>query len=148
MPTGPASDWLEARGFGRLKDRVSAEAFLRRPEVDWESLCALGFQGQGEVSVHLLAGHPCDVYDGLLRQPLALCPGSQAGDRRSLCRCSEFNRLPCSTRCTGSRHSHYHPQTHYQLTRMGIMSSRGTKSRGDLLPCKPPDSKNIINFIQ
>jgi len=34
--------WLENHGHPEIRDRVSAEAFLRRPEVNWGHLEALG----------------------------------------------------------------------------------------------------------
>lgn len=49
IPKGPADDWLRTRGFQPLKDRLSGEQFLKRPEVTWSSLCELGFPGNDEL---------------------------------------------------------------------------------------------------
>jgi tRNA uridine 5-carboxymethylaminomethyl modification enzyme len=44
-PHAPTNDWLAERELVTLKDRVSAEVFLRRPEINWKSICELGFPG-------------------------------------------------------------------------------------------------------
>lgn len=49
VPNGPGDEWLLARGFQPLKDRMSGEQFLRRPEVSWNTLCELGFPGVDEL---------------------------------------------------------------------------------------------------
>jgi tRNA uridine 5-carboxymethylaminomethyl modification enzyme len=38
---------LVSRGLAPLRDRVSAEVLLRRPEINWQTLCELGFDGLG-----------------------------------------------------------------------------------------------------
>jgi tRNA uridine 5-carboxymethylaminomethyl modification enzyme len=43
LPGSTADQWLQNRGFHALKDRVSAEGLLRRPEVSWPELVEMGF---------------------------------------------------------------------------------------------------------
>jgi tRNA uridine 5-carboxymethylaminomethyl modification enzyme len=43
FPNDQVNDWLASQGKGMLKDRVSVEAFLKRPEVTFSSLCSLGW---------------------------------------------------------------------------------------------------------
>ncbi len=45
-PTQETNQKFEARGLSTLKDRASAEVVLRRPEVTWDVLCDLGFEGR------------------------------------------------------------------------------------------------------
>jgi tRNA uridine 5-carboxymethylaminomethyl modification enzyme len=43
LPGSTADQWLQQQGFHPLKDRVSAEGLLRRPEVAWPELVQMGF---------------------------------------------------------------------------------------------------------
>ena len=45
MPTEETNRALTEKGMNEIKDRVAGDVFLRRPEVGWSSLCALGFEG-------------------------------------------------------------------------------------------------------
>ncbi len=42
-PTGEIQSWLKSKGQSAIRDRVSAEAFLRRPEVGMNEVLELGF---------------------------------------------------------------------------------------------------------
>ena len=46
LPRGEVQHWLQAQDLPLLQDRLSASQFLRRPEVDWNVLCAIGFGGE------------------------------------------------------------------------------------------------------
>jgi tRNA uridine 5-carboxymethylaminomethyl modification enzyme len=43
FPEDPVNVWLASQGKGILKDRVSVEAFLKRPEVHFQGLFSLGW---------------------------------------------------------------------------------------------------------
>jgi tRNA uridine 5-carboxymethylaminomethyl modification enzyme len=45
-PNSSVNGKLSERGLSTLKDRVSAEVLLRRPELNWKELCNLGFPGE------------------------------------------------------------------------------------------------------
>jgi len=75
MPTNEVNSWLSQRGMSQLKDRVSGEVFLRRPEMDWGSLCELGFNGldvesdvQEQVEIQV-------KYEGYIKRDLDLLEG-------------------------------------------------------------------------
>jgi tRNA uridine 5-carboxymethylaminomethyl modification enzyme len=80
MPHAPVNEWLAEKGLPVLKDRVSAEAFLRRPEVNWSSLVELGvvstladdtISEQIEIQVK---------YEGYIRRDLELLEGMRKNE--------------------------------------------------------------------
>lgn len=75
MPNESTNAWLEGKGLSRLKDRVSGEVFLRRPEVTWASLCELGFDGQ-EAADDVREQVEVQVkYEGYIRRDLDILEG-------------------------------------------------------------------------
>jgi tRNA uridine 5-carboxymethylaminomethyl modification enzyme len=60
--------WLRERGMPELRDRLSAEALLRRPETRWEDLCGLGVECH-DVSEEAAAQAEIQVkYEGYIRR--------------------------------------------------------------------------------
>lgn len=86
-PTEKTNSWLESKSIGALKDRVSGEVFLRRPEIAWEELCELGLSGQ-EVAEDVREQVEVQVkYEGYIQRDLELL----AGIRKN-----EMLRIPAS----------------------------------------------------
>jgi tRNA uridine 5-carboxymethylaminomethyl modification enzyme len=50
-PEEKTQSWMEKKGLRPLKDRVSGEIFLRRPEVGLRDLMELGFEGPADPQV-------------------------------------------------------------------------------------------------
>jgi tRNA uridine 5-carboxymethylaminomethyl modification enzyme len=92
LPVEKTNVWLAERGQPALKDRVSGEAFLRRPEISWAELCDLGFQGQDapadvaeQVEIQTkYAGYisrDLELLEGVRKQEFLKIPGNLDFDR-------------------------------------------------------------------
>ncbi len=80
MPHPPVNSWLGDRGLPALKDRVSAEAFLRRPEVTWESLVELGVMA---AEIEPLVSEQVEIqvkYEGYIKRDLELLEGMRKNE--------------------------------------------------------------------
>jgi len=74
-PNTETNDWLEKQGQPALRDRVSAEVFLRRPEVKWETLGALGLNSP---TISVEASEQAEIqvkYQGYIQRDLDLIEG-------------------------------------------------------------------------
>jgi len=118
LPNGPASAWLEARGLPRLKDRVSVEAFLRRPEVDWDALCAVGFPGaEAEASVREQVEIQIK-YEGYIRRDLELLEGVRKSEEDRIPPGIDFDAVPGLSSEIRDRLKDARPETLGQASRM------------------------------
>ena len=87
LPKGPVQGWLAERGLPELKDRVSVEQFLRRPEVRWADLDGMGIL-EGAGGVDPVVAEQIEIqtkYAGYIQRDLDLMAGV---------RLSEETRLP------------------------------------------------------
>jgi tRNA uridine 5-carboxymethylaminomethyl modification enzyme len=117
-PTGPASDWLEIRGFPRLKDRVSAEAFLKRPEVSWSVLCELGFPGQ---ELDFVIQEQIEIqtkYEGYIRRDLDLLEGIRRSEEERIPVGLDFDAVAGLSTEIRDRLKGTRPETLGQVSRM------------------------------
>jgi tRNA uridine 5-carboxymethylaminomethyl modification enzyme len=118
LPQGPASDWLESKGFARLRDRVSAEAFLRRPEVDWDVLCAAGLPAQ---SVEASVQEQLEIqvkYEGYIRRDLELLEGVRKSEESRIPVGLDFDQVPGLSTEIRDRLKGARPETLGQVSRM------------------------------
>jgi tRNA uridine 5-carboxymethylaminomethyl modification enzyme len=118
LPTSSASDWLERAGFPRLRDRVSAEGLLKRPEVTWETLKTLGF---GAESVDPVVGEQIEIqtkYEGYIRRDLELLEGVRKNEETRLPVGIDFDRIPGLSTEIRDRLKTTRPETLGQVSRM------------------------------
>lgn len=121
LPEGPASTWLASKGLPVLKDRVSAEVFLRRPEVDFSTLCELGFSGEG-VNPEVQEQIEIQIkYEGYIRRDMDLLEGVRRSEELRIPLDTDFERVPgLSTEIRG-RLKETRPETIGQASRlMGV----------------------------
>ena len=110
--------WLSERGIPPLKDRVSAGVFLRRPEVNWATLCELGFPGndveksvQEQVEIHV-------KYDGYIKRDLDLMEGVRKSDSFRIPDGLNFEEVPGLSTEVRGRLRDARPETIGQASRM------------------------------
>ncbi|MCM2323143.1 MAG: tRNA uridine-5-carboxymethylaminomethyl(34) synthesis enzyme MnmG, partial [Oligoflexia bacterium] len=94
MPSEKVNGWLEDREMSVLKDRVSAEVLLRRPEMDWGRLCELGFGGS---SVQEDVQEQLEIqvkYEGYIRRDLDLLEGMRKNEELRIPEGLNFDQVP------------------------------------------------------
>jgi tRNA uridine 5-carboxymethylaminomethyl modification enzyme len=118
MPTQEMNSVFAAKGLGGLKERLSAEQLLRRPEIDWNILCGLGFPGL-EVSEDV--GEQLEIqikYEGYIRRDMELLEGLRANEGLSIPPQTDFERVPGLSNEIKGRLSLTRPETLGQASRM------------------------------
>jgi tRNA uridine 5-carboxymethylaminomethyl modification enzyme len=94
MPTEQVNQWMLGQGLNPLRDRVPGDVFLRRPEISWEKLCLLGFDG---------AEAPPDVaeqveiqvkYEGYIKRDLELLEGVRKNELLRIPELLNFDQVP------------------------------------------------------
>ena len=89
MPSEKTSLWLTSRGWSPLKDRISAEALLRRPEIGMSELGELGFS-LSNPSPEVAEQIEIQVkYEGYIQRDLDLLAGVRKSEQTKIP--SEFN---------------------------------------------------------
>jgi tRNA uridine 5-carboxymethylaminomethyl modification enzyme len=118
LPTEAVNGWLTNKGMSPLKDRVSGEAFLRRPEIDWTSLCELGLpakdvvrdvQEQVEIQVK---------YEGYIKRDLELQEGIRKNEMLKIPSALNFDEIAGLSNEIKGRLKHTRPETIGQASRM------------------------------
>lgn len=120
-PTQETNGWFEDRGVSGLKDRVSAEVLLRRPEITWAELCELGFPG-GAVSDEVREQVEIQVkYEGYIRRDMELLEGVRKNEGLQIPVDTDYEAVPgLSTEIRG-RLKGVRPETIGQASRlMGV----------------------------
>lgn len=75
LPTEATNEWLSSRGQPVLKDRVAGDVFLRRPEITYADLPALGLEPT-DVPADVAEQVEIQVkYEGYIRRDLELLEG-------------------------------------------------------------------------
>ncbi|MGZ3696976.1 MAG: tRNA uridine-5-carboxymethylaminomethyl(34) synthesis enzyme MnmG [Bdellovibrionota bacterium] len=118
FPNERANSWLSARGLPPLRDKVSAEAFLRRPEVDWGALLEVGFESdeqdegvreQLEIQVK---------YEGYIRRDLEVLEGVRKSELLKIPAELDFSRVPGLSNEVKSKFLITRPETIAQASRI------------------------------
>lgn len=118
LPTESVNSWLSAKGISPLKDRVSGEVFLRRPEVTWESLCELGLNGQ-DVPEDVREQVEIQVkYDGYIRRDLDILEGVRKNEMLRIPLSMDFDEVPGLSNEIRGRLKLTRPETIGQASRM------------------------------
>jgi tRNA uridine 5-carboxymethylaminomethyl modification enzyme len=93
-PRNEVNSWLSARGLAQLKDRVSAEVLLRRPEMNWASLCELGFAG-GSAEESVSEQVEIQVkYKGYIERDMEVLEGVRKNEALSIPLDMNFDAVP------------------------------------------------------
>jgi tRNA uridine 5-carboxymethylaminomethyl modification enzyme len=119
QPGGEAvQTWLQDHGMPPIKDRVSAQAFLRRPEVNWDVLCELGFEGHeasSEVSEQIEIQ---TKYEGYIKRDLEILEGVRKSENLRIPAGLDFSGVPGLSNEIKSRFKMIRPETIGQASRM------------------------------
>jgi len=94
LPTENINAWFSARGLSLLKDRVSAEALLRRPEIGWSELCALGFSSEGIENSVREQVEIQTKYEGYIRRDIELLEGFRKNEQMKIPFDIDFDVIP------------------------------------------------------
>jgi len=109
---------LRINGFQELKDRVSADVFLRRPEVNWGVICGLGFSGES-VSVEVQEQIEIQVkYEGYIRREAQLLDVVRKNDSMEIPLGLDFSKVSGLSNEVKGRLKLDRPQTIGQASRM------------------------------
>lgn len=118
LPTASVNAWMSEKSLAPLKDRVSAAVFLRRPEVDWQSLCELGWPGSGvrpdireQVEIQI-------KYEGYIKRDLEILEGVQKNEELKIPVDLCFNDVPGLSNEIKGRLNLTRPETIGQASRM------------------------------
>jgi len=118
MPHEPVNHWLSEKGIGPLKDRVSGEVFLRRPEINWESLCELGFPG-ADVPEDVREQVEIQVkYEGYIQRDLDILEGVRKSELVKIPEIMDFDQVPGLSNEIKGRLKHCRPETIGQASRL------------------------------
>lgn len=94
LPNEAVNSWFISRGLNPLKDRVSAEVLLRRPEIGWKELCELGLSGEG---VDPAVSEQVEIqtkYEGYIRRDIELLEGFQKNEKLRIPENIDFDGVP------------------------------------------------------
>lgn len=118
LPNEKVNEWLGSRGLSQLKDRVSAEVFLRRPEVKWDDLCDLGLEGrdlpedvQEQVEIQV-------KYDGYIKRDIEILEGVLKNEALAIPLAMNFDEVPGLSNEIRARLKLTRPETIGQASRM------------------------------
>jgi tRNA uridine 5-carboxymethylaminomethyl modification enzyme len=118
-PTEEVNSWLVQHGLSPLKDRVSWEGLLRRPEVDWERLMDLGLPEGSTANPDIREQVEIQVkYEGYIRRDLDLLEGIRKNDRLRIPEQVNFDEIPGLSNEVKARFRETRPETIGQASRM------------------------------
>ena len=118
LPTEEMGAWMVAKKMNPLKDRVSGEVFLRRPEVKWETLVELGIANQ---SVPAEVAEQVEImtkYEGYIQRDQDLVDGVKKNDLLRVPAAIDFDHVPGLSNEIKSRLKATRPETVGQVSRM------------------------------
>ena len=117
-PREEVNGWLSARGLTPLKDRVSAEVLLRRPEMGWSGICELGFAGSdAEASVREQVEIQVK-YKGYIDRDMEVLEGVRKNEGLKIPLDMDFERVPGLSNEIKGRLKHTRPETIGQASRL------------------------------
>ncbi|MBC7692993.1 MAG: tRNA uridine-5-carboxymethylaminomethyl(34) synthesis enzyme MnmG [Methylotenera sp.] len=118
-PVTGVNDWLSARGLSPLKDRVSAEVLLRRPELTFDSLVELGLALGETVSADVREQVEIQVkYEGYIKRDLEVLEGVRKNEFLAIPLQLDFADVPGLSTEVRSRLARVRPETIGQATRL------------------------------
>jgi tRNA uridine 5-carboxymethylaminomethyl modification enzyme len=133
-------EFLEKRDQPALKDRVTATQFLRRPEVGWTDLCALGFEGSDADEVVREQVEIQIKYDGYIKRDLELLEGVRKNELLKIPSAVNFEEVPGLSSEIRIRLKQARPETIGQASRMTGVTPAAVASL--MIYLKMQDSRN------
>jgi tRNA uridine 5-carboxymethylaminomethyl modification enzyme len=118
LPTNEVNSWFLARGLNPLKDRVSGEALLRRPEIGWNDLCSLGFAGDDVEDSVKEQVEIQTKYEGYIRRDMELLEGCRKSERVLIPSEVDFDHVPGLSTEVRGRLKMARPETIGQASRL------------------------------
>lgn len=118
-PTEDNNSRFESLGIAPIKDRVSAEVLLRRPEVDWEKLQRLGVLEMPGANDRLREQVEIQIkYEGYIRRDLEVLEGVRKAEFLKISNNLDFDSVPGLSTEIRSRLKRARPETVGQASRM------------------------------
>jgi tRNA uridine 5-carboxymethylaminomethyl modification enzyme len=118
LPTKEVNSWFATRGLNPLKDRISAEALLRRPEVGWSELAELGIDRSAiEESVQEQVEIQTK-YEGYIRRDMELLEGCRKSEQVHIPKEVDFDHVPGLSTEVRGRLKMARPETIGQASRL------------------------------
>lgn len=117
-PTEAVNQWFASHNLTGIKDRTGADVLLRRPEISWNQLCDLGFEGTGyEESVR----EQLEIqikYEGYIRRDMETLEGVRKSEYTSIPANLDFEVIPGLSSEVRSRLKNIRPETLGQASRL------------------------------
>lgn len=117
-PTEETNKKLVGQGLAQIKDRVSTSTMLKRPDVDWETLVELGFDGavagdevKEQLEIEL-------KYEGYIQRDLQMLEGIRKSERTQIPSSLNFDEIPGISNEIRSKLSQTRPETLGQASRI------------------------------
>jgi tRNA uridine 5-carboxymethylaminomethyl modification enzyme len=114
----PVAEFLVRTSQPLLKDRVTAAQFLRRPEVGWADLCALGFAGTEADEVVREQVEIQVKYEGYIKRDMELLDGVRKNELLKIPTTLNFDEIPGLSVEIRGRLRQSRPETIGQASRM------------------------------
>jgi tRNA uridine 5-carboxymethylaminomethyl modification enzyme len=119
VPTADVVKRFEELGLGTLRDRVTYEGVLRRPESTWQTLVDLGWEGALGVDPEVAEQVEIEVkYEGYIRRDLGLLEGVRRHEATQIPGDLAYDRIPGLSIEIRNRLSQVRPQTLGQAARL------------------------------
>ncbi len=118
LPKAAVNDWLAERAQPALRDRVSAEIFLRRPEVQWGSLAEVGLE-LPQVSPEAAEQAEIQVkYQGYIQRDLDLIAGVKRNEAMKIPEAFTYEEVSGLSNEIRGRFKESRPETIGQASRI------------------------------
>lgn len=118
LPSPELNESFVRRGWNALKDRISGEVLLRRPEVDWVVLCELGFPGV-DAEAEIREQIEIQVkYEGYIRRDQEIMDGVRRSEEMRIPQDLEFKQVPGLSAEVLGRLNRTRPETIGQASRL------------------------------
>lgn len=124
-PGDSVNQWLLGKGLAPVQSKQSVESVLRRPEIRWEDLCAMGFPGS-DVPEEVREQVEIQVkYEGYIRRDLQVLESMRQSDEMAIPSNLDFETIPGLSSEIRGRLKDTRPETLGQASRMAGMTPAG-----------------------
>lgn len=118
VPSTNADAWFALKGLNPLKDKVTGEGLLRRPEISWPELGELGLN-QDEAAEDVLEQVEIQTkYEGYIRRDLELLEGVRKNEAQMIPAELDYGQVPGLSNEIIGRFQEVRPETVGQASRM------------------------------
>jgi tRNA uridine 5-carboxymethylaminomethyl modification enzyme len=117
-PGASSESWFVKKGFSTLKDRVSAEGLLRRPEIRWSELVELGLPEWGAPPEVQEQVEIQTKYEGYIRRDLDLLEGVRRSEAVVIPPVTDYAKVPGLSNEIRDRLKLTRPETLGQASRL------------------------------